>query len=131
MKAIGVLVAISAFANVMVFTFAQARVNQELAKEGVLPYPKFWASSWPRGAPGAGLLLHWIPSFIVIVAIPFGDAYNFLLDIEGYPGAWIDFFVVVGFFWLRYSRRDIVRPFRCWLPVAGFYLVGFMSAPVD
>ena len=121
-KAISVLIALSAFGNVMTVTFAQARVNQELAKEGVIPFPKFWASSWPRGAPGAGLLLHWIPSFIIIVAIPFGDAYNFILDVEGYPGSWIDFLVVLGFFWLRYSRADLARPFRCWIPVAVFYL---------
>lgn len=117
-----VLVALSAFGNVMTVTFAQARVNQELAKEGVVPFPKFWASNWPRGAPGAGLLLHWIPSAIIIIAVPFGDAYDFILDVEGYPGSWIDFFVVVGFFWLRYSQPQLVRPFRCWYPVAIFYL---------
>lgn len=74
-KVISVFVALSALGNVLTITFAQSRVNQELAKEGVIPFPKFWASSWPRGAPGAGLLLHFIPSFIVIVAIPAGDAY--------------------------------------------------------
>jgi amino acid transporter len=124
LQAISVLVAISAFGNVMVVTFAQARVNQELAKEGVIPFPKFWASNWPFGAPSAALFLHWIPSFIVIVAIPFGDAYNFILDVEGYPGSVIDFFVVIGFFWLRYSQPHLVRPFRCWLPVAVFFLAG-------
>ncbi|KAG9833343.1 high affinity methionine permease, partial [Aureobasidium melanogenum] len=122
-KAISVLIAISAFGNVMTVTFAQARVNQELAKEGVIPFPRFWASSWPAGAPGAGLLLHWIPSAIIIVAIPFGDAYNFILDVEGYPGSVINFFVVIGFFWLRYAEPGLDRPFRCWLPVAAFYMV--------
>lgn len=131
-KAISVLIAISAFGNVMTVTFAQARVNQELAKEGIIPFPKFWASSWPKGAPGAGLLLHWIPSFIIIVAIPFGDAYNFILDVEGYPGSVINFAVVVGFFWLRYAEPGLSRPFRCWIPVAAFYMVAqafLMIAP--
>lgn len=131
-KAISALVAVSAFGNVMTVTFAQARVNQELAKEGVIPFPKFWASSWPAGAPGAGLFLHWIPSFIIIVAIPFGDAYDFILDVEGYPGSVINFFVVVGFFYLRYAQPELNRPFRCWWPVAVFYTAaqGFlMVAP--
>ncbi|KAL4988397.1 amino acid permease-domain-containing protein [Aspergillus falconensis] len=44
-RALGVLIAISAFGTVMTVTFAQARVNQELAKEGVIPFPTFWASS--------------------------------------------------------------------------------------
>lgn len=121
-RALSVLVAISALGNVMTVTFAQSRVNQELAKEGVLPWPKFWASSWPLGSPGAGLLLHFIPSFIVIVAIPFGDAYAFILDVEGYPGSVMNFLVVLGFFWLRYAAPDTHRPFRCWWPVAAFYL---------
>lgn len=57
----------------MTVTFAQARVNHELAKEDVIHFSGFWASGWPFGAPSAGLLLHLIPSFIVIVATPFGE----------------------------------------------------------
>ncbi|KAK4629931.1 High-affinity methionine permease [Fulvia fulva] len=121
-KVLSVLIAMSAFGNVMTVTFAQSRVNQELAKEGIIPASRFWASSWPFGSPSSGLLLHWIPSFVVIVAIPFGDAYNFILDLEGYPLSIINFFVVVGLFWLRHSRPKIRRPFRCWLPIAAFYL---------
>ncbi|KAH7055968.1 amino acid/polyamine transporter I [Macrophomina phaseolina] len=122
-RLLAVLVALSALGNVMTVTFAQSRVNQELAKEGVLPYPKFWASSWPLGSPGAGLLLHYIPSVIVIAAVPFGDAYAFILDVEGYPGSIVNGFVVLGFFWLRYAAPHTHRPFRCWSPVAVFYLV--------
>lgn len=122
-KVISVFVALSALGNVLTVTFAQARVNQELAKEGVLPFGKFWASSWPAGSPSAGLLLHFIPSFIVIIAIPAGDAYSFILDVEGYPGAIINAFVVVGLFILRWRAPDIPRPFKVWLPVAFFFLV--------
>ncbi|KAB2572130.1 High affinity methionine permease [Lasiodiplodia theobromae] len=121
-RALSVLVALSALGNVMTVTFAQSRVNQELAKEGVLPYASFWASSWPLGSPGAGLLLHFVPSFLVIVAVPFGDAYAFILDVEGYPGSVMNFLVVLAFFWLRYAAPRAHRPFRCWWPVAVFYL---------
>jgi amino acid transporter len=116
----------------MTVTFAQSRVNQELAKEGVLPFSKFWASSWPFGSPSAGLLLHFIPSFIVIIAVPFGDAYNFILDVEGYPGSVINFFVVLGFFYLRWKKPHWKRPFKVWWPVAVFYLLVqsfLMTAP--
>lgn len=105
-------------------TFAQSRVNQELAKEGVIPFPRFWASSWPSGSPSAGLFLHFVPSFIVIVAIPFGDAYNFILDLEGYPIAIINFAVVVGLFILRRRAPEVRRPFKAWWPVAGFFMTG-------
>lgn len=118
------LVAISAFGNVLTITFAQSRVNQELAKEGVIPFPKFWASSWPFGSPSAGLLLHFIPSFIVIIAIPFGDAYSFIIDLEGYPSSVIYFFVVAGLFYLRWTAPHIHRPFKVWWPVAFFFMLG-------
>lgn len=134
----------------MTITFAQARVNQELAyvpfllmmppppilgrtnlgfffkyrKEGVIPFSRLWASTWPFGSPSMGLLLHFIPSFIVIIAIPFGDAYDFILDLEGYPSSVIDFLVVAGLFWLRWKAPDVHRPFRCWWPVAFFFMVG-------
>ncbi|KAE8447040.1 hypothetical protein EG329_011175 [Mollisiaceae sp. DMI_Dod_QoI] len=121
-RALSVFVALSAFGNVLTVTFAQSRVNQELAKEGVLPFGRFWASSWPRGAPGAGLLLHFIPSFIVIVAIPAGDAYNFILDVEGYPSSLINLFVVIGLFILRYTAPDVPRPFKSWIIVPIFFL---------
>lgn len=123
-KALSVLVALSAFGNVLTVTFAQSRVNQELAKEGVIPLPRFWASSWPFGSPSAGLILHFIPSFIVIVAIPFGNAYNFILDLEGYPGSVINFLVVAGLFYLRWSDAKAHRPFKVWWPIAAFYMVG-------
>ncbi|KAJ6779622.1 hypothetical protein PWT90_05636 [Aphanocladium album] len=123
-RALSVLVALSALGNVMSVTFAQARVNQELAKEGVVPFPRFWASNWPFGSPSAGLILHFIPSFIVIVAIPFGNAYNFILDLEGYPGSVINFLVVAGLFYLRYSEPDAPRPFKVWWPIAVFFMAG-------
>jgi amino acid transporter len=117
-------VALSALGNVLSITFAQSRVNQELAKEGVIPFARFWASTWPAKSPSAGLLLHFIPSFIVIVAIPFGDAYSFILDLEGYPGAVINFFVVVGLLWFRYEAPNIPRPFKAWIIFPLFFLVG-------
>ncbi|KAH8816509.1 high affinity methionine permease [Xylogone sp. PMI_703] len=121
-KVISVFVALSALGNVLTVTFAQSRVNQELAKEGVIPFGRFWASTWPKGAPGAGLLLHFIPSIIVIIAIPAGDAYNFILDVEGYPGSIINLFVVIGLFILRWRAPHLHRPFKTWLIVAVFFL---------
>ncbi|KAH8689909.1 high affinity methionine permease [Talaromyces proteolyticus] len=122
-RALSVLVAISALGNVLTVTFAQSRVNQELAKEGVIPFPKFWASSWPFGSPSSGLLLHFIPSFIILIAIPFNDAYSFIIDLEGYPGSVVNFLVVTGLFYLRWKKPDLPRPFKVWWPIAAFFLV--------
>ncbi|PIL33082.1 transporter [Ganoderma sinense ZZ0214-1] len=127
-KVLSVFVALSALGvsmNVVTVTFAQARVNQELAKEGIpLPFgSKFWASNWPTGkSPFPGLIVHLIPSVIVLVAPPPAVAYPFILDVEGYPAQIINFFVVIGLFWLRYHKPNVHRPFKVWLPFAAFFL---------
>ena len=66
--------ALSALGNVMTVTFTLSRVHQELAKEGLLPFSRFWASGWPTGSPSAAMLLLFSVSFVVIVATPFGKS---------------------------------------------------------
>ena len=39
-------------------------------------------------------------------------AYPFILDVEGYPGQIINFFIVIGLFWLRYRKPNVPRPFK-------------------
>ncbi|KAI0330740.1 amino acid transporter [Cubamyces sp. BRFM 1775] len=111
--------------NVITITFAAARINQELAKEGIpLPFGnRFWASNWPTGkSPLPGLIIHLIPSVIVILAPPPQVAYPFILDVEGYPGQIINLFIVLGLFWLRWHKPNVPRPFKVWLPLAVFFL---------
>ncbi|OSX61223.1 hypothetical protein POSPLADRAFT_1146133 [Postia placenta MAD-698-R-SB12] len=106
-------------------TFGASRVNQELAKEGIpLPFGnRFWASNWPTGkSPLPGLIIHLIPSVVIILGPPPSIAYPFILDIEGYPGQIINLFVVIGLFWLRWHKPHALRPFKVWWPVAVFYL---------
>jgi len=124
-RALTVFVALSALGNVITVTFAAARINQELAKEGIpLPFgSRFWASNWPTGkSPLPGLIIHLIPSIIVIIAPPPAVAYPFILDVEGYPGQIINFFIVIGLFWLRYRKPNAVRPFKVWWPLVVFFL---------
>ncbi|KAK5654594.1 hypothetical protein OQA88_7224 [Cercophora sp. LCS_1] len=82
--------ALSAFGNVIVFTFTAARVKQEIAKEGILPFSLFFASSYSfsfangfrrlppsrssyhERAPAAALALHWVVTSIVILATVLG-----------------------------------------------------------
>ncbi|KAG2142409.1 amino acid transporter [Suillus clintonianus] len=124
-RALSVFIALSALGNVITVTFAASRVNQELAKEGIpLPFGnKFWASNWPTGkSPLPGLIIHLIPSVIVIIAPPPNIVYPFILDVEGYPQQIINFFIVIGLFYLRWKKPDIVRPFKVWWPLAVFFL---------
>ncbi|KAF9052140.1 amino acid transporter [Panaeolus papilionaceus] len=124
-KALSAIVALSALGNVITITYTAARVNQELAKEGVpLPFGnRFWASNWPTGkSPLPGLIIHLIPSVIVIIAPPPQIAYPFILDVEGYPAQIINVFIVLGLFYLRWKKPHLNRPFKVWLPLAVFFL---------
>ncbi|KAL6306435.1 high affinity methionine permease [Sparassis latifolia] len=127
-RALTVFVALSCskcVRNVVTVAFAAARINQELAKEGIpLPFGnRFWASNWPTGkTPLPGLIIHIIPTIIIILGPPPAVAYPFILDVEGYPGQIINFFVVIGLFWLRWHKPHAVRPFKVWLPLAVLFL---------
>jgi len=73
-QAISILIALSAIGNVLAVLFSQGRINQELGREGVLPWSKFWASNKPFNSPLAGLTLQWAVTLIIILAVSIVDA---------------------------------------------------------
>ncbi len=101
------LIILSAFGNIAATSFAQARVNQELGRSGLLPWSNFWSSSsqW-SGSPAAGLLLHWLVSVAVIILPPPGEIYNFLVDIGGYPVSVVSVAVAAGLLYLQYQPEE-------------------------
>ena len=145
-------VALSAAGNVMVVTFAlvsitgsvscimvwkiltdvQARLNQEIARAGFLPFSRLLSSSKPFNAPMGGLIVHYIPSFLVIALPPSQDIYSFILEVEGYPGQIFALATSAGLLWLRYKRPDLKRPFKAWFPAVVFRIVlavALLAAP--
>ena len=54
-RSLPVFVALSNLGNVLAVSFAHARLNQELAKEGMLPFSRFWATNKPFNAPSASV----------------------------------------------------------------------------
>ncbi|KXG48033.1 Amino acid/polyamine transporter I [Penicillium griseofulvum] len=116
-------IAISAAGNVMVVTFALARVNQEIARQGFLPWQSVLSSSRPFGTPLGGLIVHYIPSALVLALPPQGDVYNFILDLEGYPGQMFSLAITLGLLIVRYREPHLPRPFRAWLPAVWLRVV--------
>ncbi|KAJ5515432.1 hypothetical protein N7527_006992 [Penicillium freii] len=116
-------IAISAAGNVMVVTFGLARVCQEIARQGFLPWPKALGSSRPFGTPLGGLIVHYIPSMLVLALPPKGDVYNFILDLEGYPGQMFALAITVGLLVVRYREPHLPRPFKAWLPAVWLRVV--------
>ncbi len=123
-------VIISAAGNIAATSFAQARVNEELSKDGLLPFASFWTtngrfnadgspatgsgkSAKPQAPPARGLLLHWLVSVAVIVLPPPGKIYSFLVDIGGYPVSVISVAIASGLLYLhRTPSERWTSPFR-------------------
>ena len=116
-------VVITAAGNIAATSFAQARVNEELARDGLLPGGRFWTSSSKQGrssaaksharqepaasrSPKRGLLLNWLVSVAVIVLPPPGRIYNFLVDIGGYPVSVISVAVSAGLLYLQRTPSE-------------------------
>jgi amino acid transporter len=123
-RSLPAFVALSNLGNVLAVSFAHARLNQEFAKEGLLPWSRFWASNKPFNAPATALFLHWLITIIVLLAPPAGPAYNFIVDLYTYPGSWINGFVTAGLIYLHYSKRERwTSPWHTYLPIAVLYLL--------
>ncbi|VUC26895.1 unnamed protein product [Clonostachys rosea] len=118
-RSLPVFVCLSNLGNVLAVSFAHARLNQELAKEGLLPWSRFWASNKPFNAPAASLFIHWLVTVIVLVAPPAGPAYSFIVNLYTYPGAWINAFVGAGLVWLQWNKAENwSSPWHTYLPIS-------------
>ncbi|CAK7232611.1 hypothetical protein SBRCBS47491_008331 [Sporothrix bragantina] len=149
-RVLPIFVIISAAGNIAATSFAQARVNEELAKDGLLPFASFWTTTStlvaaegevdPRSpsqaardsqtrprmpTPSRGLLLHWIVSVAVIVVPPPGKVYSFLVDIGGYPVSIISVAIAVGLLYLKSTRLE--RWVSPW-PAPWFAIVPFVAS---
>ncbi|KAG9233379.1 amino acid transporter-like protein [Amylocarpus encephaloides] len=104
---------ISAFGNIAATSFAQARVNMELGRDGLLPFSSFFQSKSRHEKREeeeknvtAGLFLHWLVSVLVIILPPPGEIYNFLVDIGGYPVSVISVAISLGLLYLQTSPSE-------------------------
>ncbi|KAL5385810.1 hypothetical protein DPSP01_004590 [Paraphaeosphaeria sporulosa] len=125
-------VALSGAGNVMVVTFALARLNQEIARQGFLPFSKILASTKPFNAPMGALIVHYIPSLLVIALPPSNEVYSFILEVEGYPGTIFALALSIGLLYLRQKRPDLKRPFRAWKIAPVFRIIlslALLAAP--
>lgn len=105
-KAGAVFIALSALGNVSSVIFSQARIIQQLGREGVLPFSSFFATSKPFNSPAVALAQHFLICAITIIAPPPGDAYNLVLNLISYPMNIINVAISGGLLWIYYKRRQ-------------------------
>ena len=76
-KGLNFLIALSSFGNLIAVLLGQSRLIRECGRQGVLPFPRFWASTRPFGTPLGPYFVKWFLTIIMIVGPPAGDAFNF------------------------------------------------------
>ncbi|OAX33005.1 amino acid transporter [Rhizopogon vinicolor AM-OR11-026] len=98
------MVALSCFGNIIAVTTGQARMLREVARQGLLPYPRIFASTKPFGTPLAPVGLQYFLTSFAIVSLPAQDAFNFLVDLTSYPSQVFHAATAIGL-WLLRRRR--------------------------
>lgn len=116
-SALNFLIALSAFGNIVAVIIGSSRVIRECGRQGVLPYPRVWASTRPFGTPLAPYILKWALTVLMIVAPPAGDAFNFIVDLQSYPANVFAFATTFGLLLIRRRRARLMAEssdFKVW-----------------
>ncbi|KAJ5985793.1 hypothetical protein N7522_012989 [Penicillium canescens] len=124
-KALPAMVAISAIGHLLGVAFTVPRVIQELAKDGIMPFPDIIMQNRPFRTPIWCLLIHLAMTTLFICAPPAGDAFEFVVSLNSYPTVLLLTAVTIGLIKLRVSK-DEVSPSGFTVPwaVLAFYLAG-------
>ncbi|TDL24519.1 amino acid transporter [Rickenella mellea] len=127
-KTLSIAIALSTLGNILSGMFSQARLVQELGREGILPHSVFFASSKPFGAPLAGITWQYTISCLVVLAPPPGDAYTFTLNLASYPLALINALIAAGLLFLHTRTSASFgytwkAPFCAWTPAISFFFL--------
>ncbi|KAH6677165.1 amino acid permease-domain-containing protein [Halenospora varia] len=125
-RGLNFLIALSAFGNLLAVLIGQSRLIRECGRQGVLPYPRFWASTRPFGTPAGPYFVKWALTTLMIVAPPAGDAFNFIVDLQNYPSAFFNVTMAVGIFLVRWRRKKLGlarTEFRAWDVIVAFNIL--------
>ncbi|KAF2440153.1 amino acid transporter [Karstenula rhodostoma CBS 690.94] len=125
-KGLNFLIALSSFGNLIAVLLGSSRLVRECGRQGVLPFPIFWASTRPFGTPLGPYFIKWFLTIVMILGPPAGDAFNFIVDLQVYPASMFTLAMAIGLLLVRRSRRRLNLPrseFRAWDVVVYFNIL--------
>jgi hypothetical protein len=102
-----------------------ARVIQELAKDGIMPFPNIIMQNRPFRTPIWCLFIHLGMTVLFICAPPAGDAFEFVVSLNSYPTVLLLTAVTIRLIKLRVSKDEASQSaFTVPWAVLAFYLAG-------
>ncbi|RAH43656.1 amino acid transporter [Aspergillus brunneoviolaceus CBS 621.78] len=123
-RALPALVALSALGHLLGVAFVVPRLLQELAKDGIAPFPDIMMQNRPFKTPIAALIVHLGVTVLFICAPPAGDAFSFVVGLSSYPMCLMLTAITVGLVRMRLTRtgEGWSSSYPAPWPVIGFYL---------
>ncbi|KAG6364290.1 hypothetical protein INS49_005890 [Diaporthe citri] len=125
-RGLNFLIALSAFGNIIASALGSSRMIRECGRQGVLPWTNFWVTTRPFGTPIGPYFVKWALTALMILALPSGDAFNFVSDLSILPSAAFNLAMAVGLYVVRWRRRRANLPppeFKAWQPVVVFNIL--------
>lgn len=103
--------------------FDPARLLQELAKDGITPFPDIMMQNRPFKTPIAALFVHLCVTILFICAPPAGDAFSFVVGLSSYPMCALLTAITVGLVKMRFTTSEgWSSSYTAPWPVIVFYL---------
>ncbi|TLD09297.1 uncharacterized protein PgNI_07084 [Pyricularia grisea] len=117
-RGLNVLIALCTLGSIVSTTLSLSRMTRESGRQGVIPWTRFWASTRPFGTPLGPYAWRWALTTLMILVVPAGDAFNFMVDLQMYPWVFFELALNVGLVVVRIRRKrqdGVPRPeFRAW-----------------
>lgn len=114
-------ITLSNYGNVMAVSFSNARVNQELAKEGIFPLTHIFSKL------NYSLWLHCFVTIFVLVLPPNGNVYQLIVDLYAYPSSWLNLIIGIGLIYLHWNNIDnwnsIPTPWTSWYIFTAIFVI--------
>lgn len=122
-KFLPLIITFSNYGNVLSVSYANARVNKELANDHVFPFAKFFA----KKSINASLWLHcFITCAILIIPRNNTNLYELIINLYSYPGVILNIIIGVGLLHLTFKNIDqwneIKVPFTSNTLLTGFFI---------
>lgn len=115
------LIAFSVGGNIITVLYHISRMNQEIFREGFLPFSKMFASNYPFGSPSFALLIPFFITSIFLVIPTDSNVFNYTINLESYPTQIFFGLACFGILILRHRSPNIVPEIK-----ASYLDIGFM-----